>query len=266
MERREDWLYPERQYQHPFQHHDNVSQKSLSLKKPSKLLASVKGLVHRNSRSVGAIPSSKSAQELSITPAQWPPRSRSLNNVEKPSPWKQRGQTPGMDDYLTLAELETVWVTQDSYVGSVQAPQRSTKYTYVEPVEAPTIAKHQIQSEVARQPVPQLRITTDHAFPSRPKDQNVEDSVVARDRHPAQRPSTAAISQPSKSTSSEEVSPDPPTPPSVTDVRNAVVSGIVHPAFRPAPYFNANDTTPNCRVMSRFATNVPSSNWTYERV
>lgn len=56
--------------------------------------------------------------------------------------WKRRGQTPGMDDYLTLAQLENAWHKQDSYVGCVIAPQKITQYTFHEAVEAPLIADH----------------------------------------------------------------------------------------------------------------------------
>lgn len=56
--------------------------------------------------------------------------------------WKRRGQTPGMDDYLTMAQLENAWHKQDSFVGCVIAPQKISQYSYQEAVEAPLIASH----------------------------------------------------------------------------------------------------------------------------
>ena len=52
-----------------------------------------------------------------------------------------------MDDYLTLAELENVWMTQDSYLGCYHAPQITKGYTYTDPVEAPTVTKHNTYSQ-----------------------------------------------------------------------------------------------------------------------
>ncbi|KAL9129600.1 MAG: hypothetical protein Q9217_001988 [Psora testacea] len=251
MEHKPDLLYPERQSHHSSQQHLNLSQWSLSPKKSQKFLTSVKGLLHRSSRSVGDIRSSKSTQNLTITHRDRPSRSKSLDNIDKPLPWKQRGQTPGMDDYLTLAELETVWVTQDSYVGSIQAPQKSTRYTYVEPVEAPTIVKHQIQTEIRQQPLPKLRITTDS--PSSQRTSHGEGSSEVDGMAPLALRLRTALSTPSSTLKTSAVRssdppPPPPPPPSVTDVRNAVVSGIIHPAFRPTPYFSENDTIPDCSM------------------
>ncbi|KAL2047763.1 hypothetical protein ABVK25_011375 [Lepraria finkii] len=62
--------------------------------------------------------------------------------------WKRRGQTPDMDEYLTLNELESVWNRQDSYLGCVCAPQNITQYTFQEAVEAPLIAKHDISNRL----------------------------------------------------------------------------------------------------------------------
>ena len=243
---------------------NNRSQKSLALRKPQKLLSSVKGFVHRSSRSVN-IPASKSHNSLSVEQTNWPPRSRSLNSASQSSYWTQRGRTPGMDDYLTLAELEGVWITQDPYVGCPEAPQGSKDYTYVEPVEAPTITKHQISVESPKPPLPQLRIPPSNSpAPTQVEhtdDEFTENGPLLEARSYTSSPLDVHHSQ---SESSGEASPI--SSPSVTTVRNAVVSGIVHPALRPSPYLGPNSPEPDCRVQSRFAVNVPSSNWTYGKV
>ena len=56
--------------------------------------------------------------------------------------WKRRGQTPGMDDYLTFAQLEECLDRQSSYTGCMEIPQQVTQYSYIETAEAPLIAKH----------------------------------------------------------------------------------------------------------------------------
>ena len=58
------------------------------------------------------------------------------------TPWKRRGQTPGMDDYLTLAQLEECLDRQSFYIGCIEVPQQVTGYSFSETVEAPLIAKH----------------------------------------------------------------------------------------------------------------------------
>lgn len=243
---------------------NNRSQKSLALKKPQKLFSSVKGFVHRSSRSVN-IPASKSHNNLSVEQTNWPPRSRSLNSASQSSYWTQRGRTPGMDDYLTLAELEGVWITQDPYVGCPEAPQGSKDYTYIEPVEAPTITKHQISVESPKPPLPQLRIPPSNS-PAPTQVERTEDDHTATGPllEPRSYTSSPLNFHHSQSESSEEASPM--SSPCVTSIRNAVVSGIVHPALRPSPYLDSNSLEPDCRVQSRFAVSVPSSNWTYGKV
>ena len=257
-----DWLYPGRECQYSTQHSPNPSHKS---KKPQKLLSTVKGFVHRGRSSFHALPASKSTNELTIKHPHWPPRSRSMNSTDQPTPWKQRGQTPGMDDYLTLAELESVWINQDSYVGGIEAPERAASYQYVEPVEAPTSVKHQILPESTRPTLPQLQIPRSYA-PSPRQIEEGDDAVRRVIDDLARRPHSDPVSEVSSpgpdilDTSSEQASP------SVTQIRNAVVSGIVHPALRPTPYFDSNNAKPNCGLTSRFAITVPSSNWTYGKV
>ena len=58
------------------------------------------------------------------------------------TPWKIRGQTPGMDDYLTLAQLEECLDRQSSYIGCMEIPQQVRQYSFTETAEAPLIAKH----------------------------------------------------------------------------------------------------------------------------
>ena len=58
------------------------------------------------------------------------------------TPWKRRGQTPGMDDYLTLAQLEECLDRQNHYIGCIEVPQQVTQYSFSETAEAPLIAKH----------------------------------------------------------------------------------------------------------------------------
>ena len=83
-------------------------------------------------------------------------RSTSRNSSKMEILWKRRGQTPDMDEYLTLNELESVWNRQDSYLGCVYAPQNITQYSFQEAVEAPLIAKHDISNRPmeATQPAP----------------------------------------------------------------------------------------------------------------
>ena len=261
----QNWLHPQRQSKNLFRHHENLSHTSPTSKKPQNFLSSVKGLVQRNSRGMSDYRPTRSAQDLNITHPHWHPRSRSLNSVEAPSSWKQRGQTPGMDDYLTLAELENIWITQDSYVGSVQAPQGSKKYTYVEPVEAPTIVKHQLMPESTRKPLPQLRITTEHSQPPVHGPSHKSENIGIGDEVPytALEQGRSPNSRWWRTHSSAEQSPDTPSPPPIKEVRNAVVSGIVHPAFRPQPYFDSPDISPSCRLTGRLTGDIPSSNRVY---
>lgn len=56
--------------------------------------------------------------------------------------WKRRGQTPGMDDYLTLAQLEECLDRQSSYIDFIELPQQVTQYSFKEIAEALPIAKH----------------------------------------------------------------------------------------------------------------------------
>lgn len=55
--------------------------------------------------------------------------------------WKRRGQTPGMDDYLTLAQLEECLDRQSFYIGCIETPQQMTQYSFNETAEAALIAE-----------------------------------------------------------------------------------------------------------------------------
>ena len=100
--------------------------------------------------------------------------------------WKRRGQTPEMDEYLTLTELESVWNKQDSYGLCVYAPQNVTQYTFQEAVELPLIAKHEFRPrsmETTRpEPVQRDRIPQMNAQ----EDSTIIDGAV----HPALRPNS----------------------------------------------------------------------------
>ena len=260
-----DSLYPGRgRHDSSVQQISRISHKSSSPRKPQNFLSAVKDFMHRGNRSVNNLPTSRSTNELTIEHPHVPPRSKSVTNADKPIPWKQRGQTPGMDDYLTLAELESIWVNQDSYVGGVEAPQRITGYHYVEAVEAPTSTKHQIQPEATRPTLPQLRIPKSSAPSPLQIDQD-DDALTSVVYDPGQEIDSDPVSEvPTPESGISDPSPERASV-SMNQVRNAVVSGIVHPALRPSPYFDSNSPA-NCRLTSRFAVDVPSSNWTYGRV
>ena len=97
--------------------------------------------------------------------------------------WKRRGQTPGMDDYLTLEQLENVWYKQDFYVGCISVPQKVTQYTFTEAVEAPLIAEHNVSArrQQESQPLPNL----ENFLPNNPSS---HDTIIDGAIHPALRP------------------------------------------------------------------------------
>ncbi len=101
--------------------------------------------------------------------------------------WKRRGQTSGMDDYLTLAQLENAWHKQDSYVGCVIAPQKITQYTFQEAVEAPLIADHTSSIHTRRHQGPRLAPDLNGPLPSPP--QGEVTTFIDGALHPALRPS-----------------------------------------------------------------------------
>lgn len=66
------------------------------------------------------------------------------------TPWKRRGQTPAMDDYLTFAQLEECLDRQSFYIGCIEIPQQVTQYSFNETVEAPVIAKHSLDNALSQ--------------------------------------------------------------------------------------------------------------------
>ncbi|KAL6716523.1 hypothetical protein ACLMJK_006090 [Lecanora helva] len=96
--------------------------------------------------------------------------------------WKRRGQTPGMDDYLTLEQLENVWYKQDFYVGCISVPQEATQYTFTEAVEVPLIAEHTVRAQRQREQPLALRQPSANGVPR--DTATMVDGVI----HPALRP------------------------------------------------------------------------------
>ena len=109
-------------------------------KRSPNFLESVKHLVKRPSRTNLEVPRadpgtlrSRSTTQLKQHPRQRtyspPPRSRTRtwggSSAGTRKGQRSREQVPSMIDYLTLAQLENVWYKQDSYKGTVPAPQSS---------------------------------------------------------------------------------------------------------------------------------------------
>ena len=107
-------------------------------KRSPNFLESVKHLVKRPSRTRSEAPRentrslrSRSASELgqhrrqrSQSPTSQPqPRTWGASSTHTRSGQRSREQVPSMIEYLTLAQLENVWYKQDSYKGTVSAPQ-----------------------------------------------------------------------------------------------------------------------------------------------
>lgn len=120
----------------------NTQNQSQRTRSP-RFLKAVKGLVHRASTGSITTRHPRSADGNADTLS----RSGSDLSSRRGSDssqilWKRRGNTPGMDDYLTLSQLEAAWDTQDIYLGFVNIPQEATQYTFQEAVEAPVITKH----------------------------------------------------------------------------------------------------------------------------
>lgn len=307
--------------------------------------------MHRKARSTGNSRTSDcgSPSEASL-PSPSTSRSRSSASTYHPKRFRQRrGQTPGMDDYLTLTELENVWSTQDAYLGCHDAPQRVSGYDFRDPVEVPTISKHQPPSEHAMAPSPPrirepmhqqhrphqsqqhrrphrthgLQQTNHHRhrkdLPPKPESSNVhlspstdfptragasdicEKEYSISDRrssfgsvrppsplrprksaakgHPHSQPgsaisppddliptSTAFLDDDSDTSSAYTQRSPRRSPKQMTAVRDAVVSGVIHPALRPAPYFDSGGVSPSCRVTSQDGMDGPSRSWAYGKV
>ncbi|KAG8533110.1 uncharacterized protein KY384_001893 [Bacidia gigantensis] len=321
------------------QHKRSISEKSFTFKKRPRLFTSFKGILQKSNRSTTSIRISKSASELTF-PSSNPSnpsttRTRSLDNKHETAKWTQRGRTPGLDDYLTMDQLEGIWQTHDAYLGNFDVPQSAASYKFVEPVEAPTIIRHQHHSAPVRRPIrnprplnktamlPQVNLPMAESSPRRdirhssqargsesrpstpPRREPVDEDLLkdgrlspvrapsplrprkaarpASDRkcpEPIRAPSPLRPPVPAKDTlsprqlvpqlegpssgwerpllrpitapshgatlrrSAQSQSSPRPVPSTFTEVRDAVVSGIVHPAFRPTPYFDSRPSTP----------------------
>ena len=104
-------------------------------KRSNSFLASVKGLVKRPSRTNLEPPANDDAglqnppnTNIDSQPRALLPASRSRSQSRSWGGFPRRGRrshehVPSMIDYLTLAQLETVWRTQDTYKSCVSAPQ-----------------------------------------------------------------------------------------------------------------------------------------------
>ena len=99
--------------------------------------------------------------------------------------WKGRGQTPGMDDYLTLAELEECLDRQSIYIGCIEIPQQVTNYPFNESAEAPLIANHSTDTRPTQthQEGPEPRIRLSHLA------NQINSAVIDGVIHPAFRES-----------------------------------------------------------------------------
>lgn len=150
-----------------------------------RFLNAVKGLVHR--ASTGSLPARRpgsadsNADTLHRSDSDSSSSRGSQDSSTKQILWKRRGQTPGMDDYLTLSQLQNVWDSQDSYLGFVNAPQEATQYTFQEAIEAPVITKHNIIKRPTKALPPPKNSVPRIQFQDDP---NVIDGSV----HPALRP------------------------------------------------------------------------------
>ena len=120
-------------------------------------------------------------------------RSTSSTSYNSAPSWKRRGQTPGMGDYLTLSQLENLWMAQECYLGCIYVPQEIDEYNYQEAVEAPVMVKHDIINR-PDEPSPPLPPPKDHGPQILIHDEstNIIDGAV----HPALR-SRPYLSSPS---------------------------------------------------------------------
>ncbi|KAL8767321.1 MAG: hypothetical protein Q9209_006159 [Squamulea sp. 1 TL-2023] len=124
-------------FESPYPHLPNVAF-PIQQKRSPNFLESVKHLVKRPSRTGLEAPKdhswtlrSHSTSELGRHP---PQRSHSPTARSQAWTWgtssartrkgqRAREHIPSMTDYLTLAQLENIWYKQDSYKGTVSAPQ-----------------------------------------------------------------------------------------------------------------------------------------------
>ena len=103
------------------------------------------------------------------------------------TPWKRRGQTPAMDDYLTFAQLEECLDRQSFYIGCIEIPQQVTQYSFNETVEAPGIAKHSPDTPLS-QTYPEQ---AEHRIRLSPLANQTNPAVIDGVTHPAFRESAS---------------------------------------------------------------------------
>ena len=89
--------------------------------------------------------------------------SRRPQSWDVSTPWKGQGQTPGMDDYLTLAQLEECLDRQAFYIGCIEIPQQITNQSFSRTAEAPPIEDRPTDTRPAQpcqlQPEPRTRLS-----------------------------------------------------------------------------------------------------------
>ena len=111
--------------------------------------------------------------------------SRRPQSWDVSTPWKHQGQTPGMDDYLTLAQLEECLDRQAFYIGCIEIPQQITNHSFSRAAEARSIEDHSTHTRPAQpcQIQPESRTRLSHL--AHQSDPTVIDGVI----HPALRES-----------------------------------------------------------------------------
>ena len=108
----------------------------------------VKSLSHTRPENVGSAldafhnlgPNGQACAKCSPRPQSW----------DVSTPWKRQGQTPGMDDYLTLAQLEECLDRQAFYIGCIEIPQQITNQSFSKTAEAPSIKDHSTNTRPAQ--------------------------------------------------------------------------------------------------------------------
>ena len=159
------------------------------------LLASITRLVSksvRRSRKVRTLAinsgrtSTQSSRDSSISAS----RSASEDASVPAATWKRRGQTPDMDDYLSMGQLENIWMYQDSHTAGVETPLSCRTYSFHDIPEAPTIVRHKREYDTENPSMEDLSPTNHSSVDEGAVDDLVTDEGVIVDGfvHPAFRP------------------------------------------------------------------------------
>jgi len=156
------------------------SQSPSKAKRFPRILTSLKHLTHSPERKLSVVKNSRKDDKTNVP--QESTRPHAWENWQMM--WKRRGHTPGMDDYLTLEQLENVWYKQDFYVGCVSVPQKVTEYTFTEAVEAPLIATH--SPSARQQQTPRMLPDLNNPLPNIPPTDDT--TLIDGALHPALRP------------------------------------------------------------------------------